>query len=69
MSHQSLYHIDLPTSSRQSMSKPVIDKNSDKNSTEAYVKGIQISNNQIPHGVYDNRRPNSPTASDMQFDI
>ena len=51
------------------MSEPVIDKNSDKNSTEAYVKGIQISDNQIPHGIYDNRRPNSPTASDMQFEI
>ena len=51
------------------MSEPVIDKNSDKNSTEAYVKGIQISDNQIPYGIYDNCRPNSPSASDMQFEI
>ena len=36
---------------------------------ETLIQGIRISENQIPHGVYETRRPESPTASDMNFEI
>lgn len=40
---------------------------------EDLIRGIHISEKQIPHGIYEtntpqNRRPYSPTASDMNFE-
>lgn len=79
MSHHSSnlpYRVDLPESSRHSMSEPIEFVNQgmsswppSQSSLETLIQGIHISENQIFHGVYATRRPKSPTASDMNFEI
>ena len=74
------YRVDLPESSRQSTSEPlelVLQGMSSRppsdttpdNTTDLVVQGVQFSKNQIPHGVYESRRPYSPTASDMNLEV
>ena len=83
MSHHSAhfpYRVDLPESSRHSMSEPIESVNQGMPSRppsqlspdplpKTLIQGNHIRENQIPHGVYETRRPESPNTSDMNFTI
>ena len=70
------YRVDLPESSRQSLDSLIPDRPPSRTPSDpnedpmiSEIQGIRISNNQIPHGVYTTPTPDSPTASDMNFEI
>ena len=83
MSHHSSnlpYRVDLPESFRPAMSEPIESVNqgmpfrppsqpSLDPLPETLIHGIRISENQILHGVYGTRRLESPTISDMNFEL
>ena len=67
------YKVSLPPNARPSVSAPsVISESRDNDDDNISVKGIRISPNQIPHGVYQkqsNIRRTSPTASEVNFSL